>query len=450
MNPVFDLASLLFAQVREAEEERGRVYEPVIGIVTDNKDPQKLGRVKVKFPTISSDDTSWWAPLVAIGAGQGRGWFFLPEVDDEVLVMFEHGDISRPVVLGQLWNGKDKPPLSNADGKNVQRALVSRDGNKITFDDDGGTVVVEDGGGAATITLDAKNKKITLEAKQGDVAIHCKDDLTLVANEVSMEAKTAFEISSQADFKAGADANVTIKANAMLKVQGAQVAINNGGAQAPQAATASPAEVPDQDGGSGQASSSPPPQSQAAGGGGAGADGSPSSPASAPASAAPGSAAATPVEEPEPQPVLLLAGWDQDKVAPGTQVKLKAVCVDMAGKSATFTITDADDPGKTVATVSGSCGADSVEASWTTPSDGPPSRFVFTCAADAQSADSGTLVLVKPVEVTLTLDDEPAANVNVTLKVDPGGDALSGTADDKGVVKFEAPLGNYTLVLEDG
>jgi len=242
---VVDLASLLFAHTRMGEEERDRVYEVVIGVVTDNKDPDKLGRIKVKLPTLSTDDNAWWAPLVSVGAGQSRGWFFLPEVDDEVLVAFEHGDINRPVILGHLWNGKDKPPLSNADGKNTQRAFVSRGDTKITFDDDQGTIVIEDGGSAATLTIDAKNKKITLEAKQGDVAIHCKDDLTIVANEVSMEATTTFEISSQADFKAGADSNVTIKGNAMLKVQGAQVAINNGGAQAPSAPSASPAEVPD-------------------------------------------------------------------------------------------------------------------------------------------------------------------------------------------------------------
>jgi len=241
---VTDLPGVLFRQIRVAEEEADRVYEAVIGVVTDNKDPDKLSRVKVKFPTLSTDDNSWWAPLVSTGAGQSRGWFFIPEVDDEVLVVFEHGDIQRPVVLGALWNGKDKPPDSNADGSNKKRLFVSRDNTKITLDDDAGKIVIEDGGSAATLTIDKANK-VTLEAKQGDVCIHCKDDLTIVANEVSMEATTTFEIASQADFKAGADSNVTIKGNAMLKVQGAQVAINNGGAQAPSAPSASPAEVPD-------------------------------------------------------------------------------------------------------------------------------------------------------------------------------------------------------------
>jgi uncharacterized protein involved in type VI secretion and phage assembly len=70
-----------------------------------------------------------------IGAGKNRGWFFIPEKNDEVLVMFEHGDINRPLVVGSLWNGKDKPPDKNPGG-NPRRVIKSRLGSKITFDDD--------------------------------------------------------------------------------------------------------------------------------------------------------------------------------------------------------------------------------------------------------------------------------------------------------------------------
>jgi hypothetical protein len=148
--------------------------------------------------------------------------------------------------------------------------------------------------------------------------------------------------------------------------------------------------------------------------------------------------------------VLVSAAWAKSKVAPSTAVALKAVCADMAGKSATFTIQDADDPGKTIATVSGSCGASSAEASWTTPSSGPPSHFVFDVEADGKKASSGVLVIVKPVEATLILDDEPAAKVRVKLRVDPSGELLSAIADDAGKVVFaEAPLGTYTLLLDE-
>ena len=57
-------------------------------------------------------------------AGPARGLYVLPEVDDEVLVGFEHGRPDAPFVLGALWNGKDKPPESNGDGKNDRRSLT--------------------------------------------------------------------------------------------------------------------------------------------------------------------------------------------------------------------------------------------------------------------------------------------------------------------------------------
>src|SRR5512139_1884124 len=176
MRTPFDLATYFAGQIYQAEEEASRVYEPLIGIVTDNKDPDKLGRVKVKFPILSEQDTSWWAPIVMIGAGKNRGWFFIPEKDDEVLCLFEHGDISRPLIVGALWNGKDKAPDKNPGG-NPRRVIKSRAGSKITFDDDQEKLIIEDGAQKGRITFDAKANKITIEALDGDVCFQApKDD----------------------------------------------------------------------------------------------------------------------------------------------------------------------------------------------------------------------------------------------------------------------------------
>ena len=82
----------------------------LVGIVTENHDPNGWGRVRVKFPTLSEDHNSYWARMVQVGAGASRGFDCLPEIGDEVLVAFEHGDIHRPYVLGGVWNGKDTPP----------------------------------------------------------------------------------------------------------------------------------------------------------------------------------------------------------------------------------------------------------------------------------------------------------------------------------------------------
>ncbi len=111
----------------------------VVGLVTDNKDPQNLGRVKVRFPWLVEDHESTWARVVSPMGGVERGLLWLPEIEDEVLVAFEHGDMTRPYVLGGLWNGVDKPPMSNddcvKDGKVVRRVIRSRYGHQILLDD---------------------------------------------------------------------------------------------------------------------------------------------------------------------------------------------------------------------------------------------------------------------------------------------------------------------------
>ncbi len=92
------------------EKQKERIYGVAIGIVTNNRDPEKLGRVKVRFPWLSDVNESAWARLCSPLAGKGRGFYYLPEIDDEVLVAFEFGDINRPVILGSLWRGENIPP----------------------------------------------------------------------------------------------------------------------------------------------------------------------------------------------------------------------------------------------------------------------------------------------------------------------------------------------------
>ncbi len=129
----------LFEQIGGSADEKGRqkakVYGVVVGIVTNNVDPDKLGRVKVRFPWLSDEDESHWARIATLMAGPGRGAFFLPEVDDEVLVAFENGNVDVPYVVGALWNGVDTPIQTNEDEKNNIRQIITRSGHSLTFDD---------------------------------------------------------------------------------------------------------------------------------------------------------------------------------------------------------------------------------------------------------------------------------------------------------------------------
>jgi phage protein D len=157
----------------------------VIGLVTDNQDPEGQGRVKVKYPWLSDDHASDWARVVVPGGGPQRGVQFLPEINDEVLVGFELGDMHYPYVLGGLWTGRDAPPKSGGDvvkgGKVMERIIRSRAGHTITLDDsdDGGGVMIQDKNGNK-IVLDSSENTLTIQV-QGNAALTTQGNLTLEA-----------------------------------------------------------------------------------------------------------------------------------------------------------------------------------------------------------------------------------------------------------------------------
>jgi phage protein D len=174
-------------------------YGLVVGIVTDNQDPENLGRVKVMYPWLSSEHTSYWARVVSAGAGVSRGIEFLPEVNDEVLVGFEQGDINHPYVLGGLWNGKDKPPYpSNAavkGGAVVERTLKSRLGHEIAISDEGGT------GGIRlvdihknAVTIDTNIDRVRM-VSVGNAGIQADKNISLIAEQdIILHAKGRVQI----------------------------------------------------------------------------------------------------------------------------------------------------------------------------------------------------------------------------------------------------------------
>jgi uncharacterized protein involved in type VI secretion and phage assembly len=197
-----------------------RIQGVVVGVVTNNQDPDGLGRVKVKFPWLSDADESNWARVAAPMAGKERGVYFLPEVDDEVLVAFEQGDLRFPYVLGALWNGKDSPPAKNDDGKNNLRVIQSRSGHVIRLNDADGQEKIEilDKSGKNKIVFDTANNTITITADK---------DITLSAAQgtIKLEAQK-IEIKSSADAKIEAGSNLDVKASAQMTIKGATVNIN--------------------------------------------------------------------------------------------------------------------------------------------------------------------------------------------------------------------------------
>lgn len=171
---------------------RGGLTGVSVGVVTDNADPDGLGRVRVRLSWLPSDEASWWARVAAPMAGKQRGVYFLPEVGDEVLVAFEHGRPDRAYVLGSLWNGADRPPLTNDDKKNNLRTIRSRSGHELLFDDSEGAarIVLRDQAGDNKLEIDVANGTVTLRAAKevhvvagarlvlgdgnADLAVECK------------------------------------------------------------------------------------------------------------------------------------------------------------------------------------------------------------------------------------------------------------------------------------
>lgn len=195
-------------------------YGVVVGVVTNNHDSEGLGRVKVKFPWLSEADESHWARIAVLMAGKERGTFFLPEVDDEVLVAFEHGDVRFPFVIGALWNGVDKPPADNGDGKNNLRVIKSRSGHIIRLNDEDGKEKIE------IVDKSAKNS-VVFDTAKNTITITADKDITLAAAKgtIKLDAQK-IEIKSSAETKIEAGAGMDVKARAEMNVKGKTVNIN--------------------------------------------------------------------------------------------------------------------------------------------------------------------------------------------------------------------------------
>ena len=185
----------------------------LVGIVTDNQDPEGWGRVKVKFPTLTEEHASNWARVVAIGAGNRRGFDCLPEINDEVLVAFEHGDIHRPYVIGGVWNGKDATPNpvadDVADGKVRLRTFKTRVGHKIQF-------VEEDKGSSkkGAYIETAEGHKLRINDSQKFVEIETKGGHKLRLDD------------SNATITLSSKGNIDINANGIITIKGSMIKLN--------------------------------------------------------------------------------------------------------------------------------------------------------------------------------------------------------------------------------
>lgn len=179
----------------------GRWYGVFPALVSDIKDPDGLGRVKVTLPSSPDTDGSRyeaWARVATLMGGKNRGTWFIPDVNDEVLIVFEAGDPRRPYVIGSLWNGTDSPPESmDGAGNNYKKIVRSRNGVKITLDDTDGreSFIVETPGGQKITMKDGPGTVEIVDSNGNSVKLETSGITVNAAAKVTINASTA-EISA--------------------------------------------------------------------------------------------------------------------------------------------------------------------------------------------------------------------------------------------------------------
>ncbi|MEX1020460.1 MAG: VgrG-related protein [Litorilinea sp.] len=221
-----------------------RITGVVVGIVTDNNDTdQSLGRVKVKYPWLAGPNkaeiASNWARLSSpMGGRENKGFFWIPEVDDEVLLAFEHGNPNRPYVVGVLWSAKNKPPTHDKawvqEGRTLRRMIRTQSGHKIVIDDstDSPQILIQDKTEKNLILIDTKNNNIEVKATN-DFVVEAGRDIKMTAKgKVLVDAggemkhtakgKLTIETTSNSMFKAGGMADFT-SPNTMIEGKGKMV-----------------------------------------------------------------------------------------------------------------------------------------------------------------------------------------------------------------------------------
>ncbi len=211
-------------------QSQGLVRGVVTGLVTNLDDPEAMGRVKVKYAWLG-DIESNWVRLAAPSAGNGRGIYYTPEVNDEVLLAFEHGDVHHPYIIGALWNGSDKPPADKADaiggGKVNQRVIKSRSGHVIILDDTSGSekIIIRDKADNE-IEIDSSGKNLTIKVGN-DIIIESQGKFSQKsASEGSIESQSSLSIKSQSNLSIKSMSNLTLEATGQLNIKGNMVSVN--------------------------------------------------------------------------------------------------------------------------------------------------------------------------------------------------------------------------------
>lgn len=199
---------LLEAFVESLRPAGRKFFGVAIAEVTENMDSLGHGRVRLRFPWLPNFES--WARVAVLSAGSDAGTFFVPQVGEEVLVAFNHGDVRDPFVIGCLWNGQDSPPARGPLDPVNKRMLRTPQGHELLFDDMTQTIKLESATGQKVTLAPEKielessaGAKITLNAN-GGVVIEGVAEIKLSAPTIKLEgANVQLQASAQLDLNGG-------------------------------------------------------------------------------------------------------------------------------------------------------------------------------------------------------------------------------------------------------
>jgi phage baseplate assembly protein V len=154
-----------------------KIHGVVTGQVISRDDPDQQGRIQVSLPFLGGENSSYWAPVATMMAGNKAGSWFMPEIGDEVLIAFLQDDVAHPFIVGFLWNGQDAPP--DTDPQN--RIILTPGGHTLRFQDKDGEkkVILQSSGGQVVTLDDSGNGSITVTSPNGSVTINSSDSSSI-------------------------------------------------------------------------------------------------------------------------------------------------------------------------------------------------------------------------------------------------------------------------------
>jgi uncharacterized protein involved in type VI secretion and phage assembly len=215
------MSTLIDSAVPEAATEM-RFFGVAIAEVIDTLDETGLGRVQLRLPWLPGYQP--WARVAVLAAGSNRGTYFIPHTGDEVLVAFNHGEVTEPYVIGSLWNGRDQPPRTAALDPVNKCVIRTQAGHEIELDDLQQSITIVSATGQK-VSIDPQQIVLSAGSDAAKLTMTTAGAITIEGTTIQIKASGTAEVKGT-DLTLNGDANATLKGGGLCTIQGGLVKIN--------------------------------------------------------------------------------------------------------------------------------------------------------------------------------------------------------------------------------